>query len=88
MLDDRETTQGDLVHDGNIAQWKQKFCDDSGHSMECVDETIIDMANLLAKTCISFGGIPPEEIIDKMNIECFDEHIRAILNSKDCSCND
>ena len=86
MLDDRESTPGDLVHDGNIEQWKQKFCDDTGHSMACIDETVNNMANLLAKTCIAHGDVPIEDIIDKMGVEQFDKHLRTILNSKDCNC--
>lgn len=86
MIDDRETTEGDVVHDGNIVQWLQKFCDDTGHSMGCIEETVNDMAALLAKTCIAFGEVPIEDMIDKMGVENFDNHIRAILNSKECNC--
>lgn len=87
MLDDRETTEGDLVHDGNIAKWKQKFCDETGYSMECVDETVTDMANLMAKSCHAFGSIPIEEVLGQISVEEFDKHIRAILKSKESDCN-
>jgi hypothetical protein len=86
MLDDREDTPGDLVHDGNIEQWKQKFCEDTGHTMECVDETVNDMAQLMSKVCDAFGGIPVEEIIEQMGVEQFDKHLRAILAFKECEC--
>lgn len=86
MLDDRVTTEGDLVHDGNIVQWKQQFCDNTGHSMACIDETVQDMAELVSKVCISFEGPDPEELIMQMGVEQFDKHIRAILKNKDCNC--
>ena len=88
MLDDRQTTEGDLVHDGNISQWKQQFCDETGYSMECVDETVTDMANLIAKTCVAFGDVPIDEILERIGVEEFDKHIRAILKTKDCDCNE
>ncbi len=88
MLDDRENTPGDLVHDGNIAQWKQKFCEQTGHSMLCIDETVADMASIMAKACIAFGGIPPGDILEHMPVEVFDTNIRAILKNKKCNCND
>ena len=86
MLDDRESTPGDLVHDGNIEQWKQKFCDDTGHTMECIDETVADMAQLVFKVCILFNIYQIDEIIEQMGVEQFDKHLRAILATKDCSC--
>ena len=87
MLDDRESTPGDLVHDGNIEQWKQKFCEDTHHSMECVNETVNDMAQLLSKTCIAFNVYQVDEIIEAIGVEKFDKHLRAILETKDCYCN-
>ena len=87
MIDELETVEGDVVHDGNIAQWQQKFCDDTGHSMSCVSQTVNDMAELTAKACGAFGGVPVDELVEQIGVEEFDRHIRAILKTKDCSCN-
>lgn len=86
MLDDLESTRGDLVHDGNIEQWKQKFSADTGHNIECIDETVHDMAVLIAKACQSFDIPQIEEIIEQMGVEKFDKHLRKILSTKDCNC--
>ena len=86
MLDDREDTPGDLVHDGNIEQWQQKFCDDTGHTMECVSETVNDMALLISKTCNAFNIYQVDEIIEQMGVEMFDKHLRTILSTKECDC--
>lgn len=86
MLDDRESTEGDIVHQNNELEWRQKFSEDTGHEMECIEETVADMAQLIAKTCSAFGNLPPDEVTAKLDVEVFDKHIRAILNSKDCDC--
>jgi len=88
MIDEIETVEGDVVHDGNIAQWQQKFCDDTGHSMSCVSQTVNDMAELAAKACGAFGGVPVDELVEQIGVEEFDKHIRAILKTKECNCND
>ena len=86
MFDDREILDGDVVHQHNELEWRQQFSEDTGHSMECIEETVTDMANLMAKVCSAFGNLPTPEIVAKMQPEDFDIHIRAILNSKDCNC--
>jgi len=88
MIDEVETIEGDVVHDGNIAQWQQKFCDDTGHSMTCVNQSVNDMAELTAKVCTAFNGVPVDELVEQIGVEEFDKHIRAILKTKDCNCND
>ena len=85
MLDDRKSTPGDLVHQGNELDWRRKFAKDVGHDMECIEETVADMSQIMAKTCSAFGA-PTDEIVAKMDVENFDRHIRAILNSKECDC--
>jgi hypothetical protein len=54
--------------------------------MECIEETVTDMAQLLAKVCCAFG-VPQDEILNQITIEQFDYHLRKILDSKDCMCN-
>lgn len=86
MLDDREDSPGDLVHQGNEKQWREKFCEDVGHSMECVEETIDDMVSLMKKISDAFGGVPLEHMVDGIPVEKFDKHLRAILKEKECTC--
>lgn len=84
MLDDRN---GDLVTKFNEAEWRQKFCDDVGHTNECVDETVKEMAQLVAKVCSSFGISSVDEFIEKaIGVEKFDKHLREILQDKKCDC--
>jgi len=88
MLDDREDTPGDLVHDGNEAQWRQKFCDETGHSMECVGETVTGMAEIAAAAANAADAeLYLEDIINQMGVELFEKHLRNILAAKDCECN-
>lgn len=86
MFDYREETEGDVVHQNNELEWRQKFAKDTGHEMECIEETVADMAELMGKVCLAWGNLPTPEIVAKMQVEDFDKHIRVILDSKDCNC--
>lgn len=84
MLDDRDHT--DVVTKFNEAEWREKFSVDVGHSMECIEETVNEMAKMVAKVCDAFGGIPTDKLIEQMGVEEFDKHLRAILSTKKCNC--
>ena len=86
MFDYSENTAGDVVQQNNELEWRQKFAVDSGHEMECIEETVADMAELMSKVCGAWGNLPLPEIVAKMDVEKFDTHIRAILDSKQCNC--
>ena len=86
MLDDRDKEEGDLVTKFNEVRWRKKFCEDVGHSEQCVKETTEEMGKLVAKICDSFGGIPVEGLIDQIGVDMFDTHLRAILSDKKCNC--
>lgn len=87
MLDDRNTGEGDEVTKFNEATWRKKFCEETGHSMQCVEETVNEMAQLVSKVCHSFGIVTVDEFIEKaIGVEKFDKHLREILNDKKCNC--
>ncbi len=73
----------------NELQFRQKFTDEVGHTVECVSETIDDMLSLMAKTYLSHG-IPEEfAVTDAMTSLELDEselHLRSILSQKECEC--
>ncbi len=79
----------DIVTPGNEGLFRKQFSVTSGHSMECIEETAILMAKVLAGVCTSCE-LPPEalhDILEKMDIEIFEKHLSAILDCKDCDCN-
>ena len=88
MLDDRDKEEGDEVTKFNEATWRKKFCEDVGHTMPCVKETVEDMSQLVAKVCGAFGGIPVDKLVEQIGVEKFDKHLRAILKDKKCNCNE
>ena len=83
MLDDRDHT--DVVTSANIGEWKQKFCDDVGHTGLCVEETVTQMGDLVAKVA-GMTGVPLNELIKMIGVERFDKHLREILAGKKCDC--
>ena len=76
----------ELVTKDNIKQFQQAFALTEGHTMDCVDETVEQMANLLKTTCM-IQQVPVEAIVESMDVEDFDVKLRKILQSKDCNCN-
>jgi hypothetical protein len=86
MIDDRKSGEGDVVHAGNEAIYRRAFSINTGHSGTCIRDTVADMATLLNKVCDAYGGIPVEEILEKMTVEQFDHCLRKILASKECDC--
>jgi hypothetical protein len=87
MFDDRDDVPGDLVDGSNEEEWRRKFCSDTGHTMECVTETVDAMASLMSKVC-SAHGAPVDKILELMTVEQFGVALQKILRSKGCGCND
>lgn len=75
----------DVVTEANEELYRRAFVFMQQHSMDCIDETVTDMAQLFSKVCCAFG-IPQEEILKQMTVEQFDHHLRKILACKDCAC--
>lgn len=76
----------DVVTPANEELYRRAFAIMQKHSMECIEETVADMAQLLTKVCCAFG-VPVEEILKQITVEQFEYHLKKILDSKDCSCN-
>jgi hypothetical protein len=77
----------DVVTEQNEEMYRRAFGIATGHSMECVTETVNDMAALLASVCEAHGGLPINEIAEQFTVEQFDIALRKILDNKDCACN-
>jgi hypothetical protein len=87
MIDAQCEEKFEEVNIFNEREYREKFSKEIGHTMDCIDETITDMAIIFAKVCSSFakGGIP-DQVLASMDVEQFDEHIRKILETKECNC--
>ena len=83
MLDDRDWVE---VNESNIGQFKQEFCDDVGHTGLCVEETVTQMGDLVAKVAGMVQGLTAEELVNQIGVERFDKHLREILAGKECNC--
>ena len=75
----------DIVTPNNEALYRKQFAAVSGHSMECIEETVEMMGKVMAGVCGKIGA-PVNEVIDKVGVEEFEKHLNAILDSKDCAC--
>lgn len=76
----------DVVTAANEELYRRAFAHMQKHSMECIEETVTDMAIMFSKVCSVFD-VPMDEVIKTITIEQFDYHLRKILDSKHCSCN-
>ena len=82
MIDD---VPGDLVTKDNEAEWRQKFCDDVGHTHECVEDTVNKMANII-RAVADIHNAPVDAIIEMIGVEEFDRRLRQLLSLKECNC--
>lgn len=77
----------DIVTPQNEDKWRIQFAKDVGHTYDCVYETVFDMSELFRKVCKAFDIEDSiEEILETIPVECFDKHLREILDSKECNC--
>lgn len=77
------------VNTFNESMLRQEFCDSVGHTKECINETLDDMLQLMAKVAY-VNGIPQylaeENYMKNITVEAFEEHLLKILNQKECEC--
>ena len=76
----------DIVTSENEALYREAFCATQGHTMECVRESVIDMANVLACVCHTYNDVPTQEVTQQIELEVFQHHLVEILRTKDCNC--
>jgi hypothetical protein len=77
------------VNKFNESSLRQKFCEQTGHVMLCISETIDDMLSLMAKTYMANGweiDMAIENVIANTSVETFEKHLLSILNQKECNC--
>ena len=77
----------DIVTGENEALYREAFCVSTGHSIECVNETVTTMGKVMASVCKATNTNSLPQIIENMEIEVFDHHLREILKQKKCDCN-
>jgi len=77
----------DIVTGDNEALYREAFCISTGHNMKCVDETVTTMSKVLACVCKTADNAPLKQVLDNMEIEVFEHHLKSILNQKECKCN-
>lgn len=78
----------DIVTPMNAELFRKQFAVTSGHSVECIAETVSLMAKVMTGVCAA-SDVPPEaiqDIIAGVDIELFEKHLLAILDQKDCDC--
>ena len=75
----------DVVTQENAPAFRKTFALSVGHTEDCIEETVTDMAGLLSKVCVTYEA-PIDEIIEQIGVERFDTHLRKILEQKECDC--
>jgi len=85
--EDKYEDKYEEVNECNELLYRRAFCVNVKHSVPCVEDTVIDMAELMKKTCAAYGSLPVDQIIEQMGVVQFDQCLRKILDQKDCGCN-
>jgi len=76
----------DIVTPNNETLYRNAFCIEQNHTMECVEETVTNMANMLSCVCNDNNKIPIQKFIKQIGLEQFQLHLITILEQKDCNC--
>ncbi len=73
----------------NAHRFRLEFCKDSGHTYECVEDTVNDMLMLMAKSARVFN-IPIEyavgSVYNNIDVDLFHDYMCKILSTKLCEC--
>ncbi len=79
----------DIVTIFNSYKFRSKFCSQSGHNHECIEETIDKMLTIMAK-CAKYHNIPVEyaiaEVYNNIDVDKFHDMLTTLLNTKLCKC--
>jgi len=78
----------DVVTPMNADMFRKQFSVTSGHSMECIEETVLMMAKMMKGVCDN-ADLPPNavhDILADIEIEIFEKHLSTILDQKKCDC--
>ena len=75
----------DEITSDNIGLYKKAFSLSVGHTEECVEETVQEMANMINTVCESLNA-PSDKVMDGIGLEQFDDALKQILEEKDCDC--
>lgn len=75
----------DVVTKANEEMYRRQFAAVSGHSMECIEETVEEMGKAVAFISKEFRA-PVDKVLSGIEIEQFEKHLYAILDDKKCNC--
>jgi len=84
MIDSKDLKEN-IVHGNNEKDWREMFCDETGHTMKCIEETVDKMAVLLSKVCV-IKNRDILEMISQIGVVKFDKGLKNILSVKTCKC--
>jgi len=69
----------------NQQNLRDQFCNEVGHSNDCVNETVHQISDHYRHDALS-QGIHPAKYLDTVSIEEFDRKLRQLLFDKPCTC--
>jgi hypothetical protein len=81
---DKDSTFDEITQE-NIEEFKDKFSTSTGHTKDCINETVEAMKGLIVKVCRDKQA-DLQGVLDSIGTEAFDNHLREILAGKKCNC--